>query len=77
MVLANKKQIYLFFYGGVLILKITMFGFKSNVFYQLDKRQERLYERYFLRATKQKLEAKKKELKEINPQTKGKINIKA
>jgi len=54
-----------------------MFGFKSNVFYQLDKRQERLYERYFLRATKQKLEAKKKELKEINPQTKGKINIKA
>jgi len=58
-----------------MISKITMFGFKSNVGYQLDRREEKLYERYLLRIEKLELEAKKKELKELDAQHKGKIDI--
>lgn len=35
-----------------MISRITMFGFKSGAGYQLDRRDEKLYERYHIRAQK-------------------------
>lgn len=59
-----------------MISKITMFGFKSGVGYQLDRHDEKLFERYLLCAKKLEENKHKQETEDYREAVQRRIEIK-